>query len=66
MSFQILKRNSSLGKTRSEQEENLRKEWGTTMTDVQLDKLKHIEKKIKRKTGSESNFVERPYIDQYK
>ena len=38
-----------IGKTRSEQEKNLRKEWGSTLSDEQLDKCKYLEKKgIKR------------------
>ncbi|KKK98554.1 hypothetical protein LCGC14_2641560, partial [marine sediment metagenome] len=40
------------GKTRSEQEGNVRKEWGQTMTDEQLDKLKFAERKIKGRNGS--------------
>jgi len=30
----IIKKPDSMGKTRSEHEENLRKEWGSTMTDA--------------------------------
>ena len=45
------------GKTRSEQETNMRKEWGSTMSDEQLDKLKHLERKVKDKTGSKKNFL---------
>ena len=47
----------SIGKTRSEQEENLRKEWGSTVTDEQLDKIKYIEKLVKEQKGSQDNFV---------
>ena len=39
----IIKKPDNFGKTRSEQEENMRKEWGHTMTDEQLDKLKYRE-----------------------
>jgi len=53
----IIKGKHNIGKTRSEQEINLRKEWGSTMTDEHLDKLKFIEKKIKEKIGSTENFV---------
>jgi len=52
------------GKTRSEHEENLRKEWGGTMTDEQLDKLKYIEKKKKESDGSKKNFVTGIDIDK--
>lgn len=53
-----------LGKTRSQHEENLRKEWGPTMTDGQLDKLKYIERKVKERTGSEKNFIKGQDIDR--
>jgi hypothetical protein len=53
----IIKGKSNLGRTRSEQEQNLRKEWGSTITDEQLDKIKHLEKKGKDKFGSNPNFV---------
>jgi hypothetical protein len=52
-----------VGKTRSEQEINLRKEWGPTMNDGQLDKLKFLERKIKDKTGSKKNFITAIDID---
>lgn len=53
----IIKGKTNLGKTRSEQEENIRKEWGNTVTDAELDKLKFIEKRAKEKTGSTRNFI---------
>ncbi len=52
------------GKTRSEQETNMRKEWGQTMTDGQLDKLKYIERKEKERTGSKKNFTTGIDIDK--
>ena len=52
------------GKTRSEHEENMRKEWGETMTDAQLDKLKYIEKKKKEIAGSDKNFITGIDIDK--
>ena len=55
-----------LGKTRSEHEENLRKEWGSTITDEQLDKLKYIERKIKENTGQSKNFITAIDIDKVK
>jgi len=54
------------GKTRSEQEENMRKEWGKTMTDEQLDKLKFYEKKRKEADGSTKNFLTGIEIDKIK
>lgn len=54
------------GKTRSEQETNMRKEWGRTMTDEQLDKLKFAEKKIKEETGQIKNFIPGHHIDRIK
>jgi len=55
-----------LGKTRSEQEENLRKEWGPTLTDEQLDKLKYLERKVKEGTGSTKNFIGAHNVDEVK
>lgn len=55
-----------LGKTRSEQEENLRKEWGSTMTDRQLDKLKYAERKAKEETGQTKGFIPTHIIDEIK
>jgi len=47
----------SFGKTRSEQEKNLRKEWGRTLSDEQLSKLKFLEKKTGIRQGSFSQPV---------
>ena len=52
------------GKTRSEQETNMRKEWGTTMTDGQLDKLKYLERKEKKRTGTKKNLFTGIDIDK--
>ena len=49
-----------MGRTRSEVETQLRKEWGRTITDKQLDKMKYMEKKSKEKYGSEDNFIKAP------
>lgn len=46
MAFIIIKKKPyRLGRRRSEQEVNLRKEGMVTMTDEQLDKCKYLEKK---------------------
>jgi hypothetical protein len=54
------------GKTRSEQETNMRKEWGSTMSDSQLDKLKFLERKKKEHNGSTKNFIPGHHIDEVK
>lgn len=59
-------RRDKFGKTRSEQEENMRKEWGKTMSDEQLDKLKYLERKHKNSTGSSKNFITGIDIDNAK
>jgi len=62
----IIKGKCKLGKTRSEQEVNLRKEWGSTMNDGQLDKLKHSERKFRERTGVEHSFARLTDIDRVK
>jgi len=53
----IIRGSNSFGKTRSEQEENMRKEWGSTMPDEHLDKLKHLERKQKEARGRPDGFA---------
>jgi len=53
----IIRGKSSFGKTRSEQEANLRKEGYVGMSDENFDKCKWMEKQIKDKYGSGENFV---------
>lgn len=60
----IISKPDSYGKTRSVQEENMRKEWGHTMTDAQLDKLKFLEKRKKNNDGSTKNFATGIDIDR--
>jgi hypothetical protein len=61
MAFVILKdRPYRFGKTRSEQEENLRKEGMETMTEEQLDKLKFVEKNH----GNSRSFFDKEEIDK--
>ena len=63
----IIPHGKSLGKTRSEQEENMKNEgWGRTLTDEQLDKCKFAEKKFKDKYGSDQNFLSQVIIDRVK
>ena len=66
MEIIIRGKHDHFGKTRSEQEGNMRKEWGSTMTDAQLDKLKYIERKLKDNTGQRKNFVTGIEIDKVK
>jgi len=53
----IIQRPDTFGKTRSEQEKNLRSEGMRSLTDEQLDRVKYLEKKHKEKTGSSKNFI---------
>ena len=62
----IIRGKSKIGRTRSEHEENLRKEWGPTITDEQLDKCKHLEKIAKEDLGSKDNFISAHVLDQVK
>jgi hypothetical protein len=51
-----------LGRHRSEQEKNLRKEGMATMTEEQLDKCKYLEKKA----GFRRSFFDKREIDSTK
>lgn len=62
----IIPKHDKFGKTRSEHEKNMRKEWGSTMTDGQLDKLQYAERKIKDVTGLGKNFLRGQDIDKIK
>uniref|UniRef100_A0A6M3L7Q2 Uncharacterized protein n=1 Tax=viral metagenome TaxID=1070528 RepID=A0A6M3L7Q2_9ZZZZ len=63
MAFIILRdRPYRYGKTRSEQEKNLRREGMATMTEEQLDKCKHLEKK----SGWKKSFFDKSQIDEVK
>lgn len=62
----IIKGKHNIGKTRSEQEQNLRKEWGPTMSEKNLDKLKFLEKKAKEQTGSKENFISQVEVEKVK
>ena len=62
----IIPKCDNYGKTRSQQEENLRKEWGRTLSDEQLDKLKFLERQHKKRTGSDKNFIQPHDIDEVK
>lgn len=57
---------AKLGRTRSQQETQLRKEWGPTLTDAQLDKCKYLEKQGNERYGSKDNFLPSDVIDDAK
>lgn len=60
----IIRKSETLGKTRSQMEVNLRSEGMYTLTDEQLDKCKHLEKKGKEKFGSSKNFLNQKVINE--
>jgi hypothetical protein len=53
----IIRGKSKFGRTRSEQEINLRKEGMQSLTDEQLDRCKFLEKKFNKETGGKENFA---------
>lgn len=59
----IIKRHDRYGRTRSEQEENLRKDGMRSLSDAQLDRLKYEERKLKEATGSTKNFLGQDQIN---
>jgi len=53
----IIRGKSKFGRTRSEQEQNLRKEGMSSLNDEQLDRVKFLEKRVKNEQGSKENFI---------
>lgn len=53
----IINGKTKFGYTRSEQEQNLRREGMSSLSDEQLDRCKFLEKKIKESTGSKENTL---------
>jgi len=53
----IIRGKTTIGKTRSEQEDNLRREGFRSLSDEQLDKCRHVERKLKERVGSTENFI---------
>jgi len=53
----IIKGKSKFGRTRSEQETNLRREGMSSLSDEQLDRVKFLEKRAKNEYGSKENFI---------
>jgi len=53
----IIRGKSRFGRTRSEHEQNLRKEGMSSLSDEQLDRVKFLEKRVKNEQGSKENFI---------
>jgi hypothetical protein len=53
----IIKGKTKFGYTRSEQEQNLRKEGMVSLSDEQLDRCKFLEKKFRNETGGKESFA---------
>lgn len=53
----IIKGKTKFGRTRSEQEQNLRKEGMVSLSDEQLDRCKFLEKRFKNETGGKESFA---------
>ena len=53
----IIKNKTKFGYTRSEQEQNLRREGMRSLSDEQLDRVKFLEKRLKNEQGSKENYI---------
>jgi len=53
----IIKNKTKFGYTRSEQEQNLRREGMRSLSDEQLDRVKFLEKRVKNEQGSTENNI---------
>lgn len=62
----IIPKRKSIGKTRSEQEKNLNSEGWFSLNEEQIDKCRHLEKKLKDEHGSRENFINQFFIDKVK
>jgi hypothetical protein len=62
----IIKGRTKLGRTRSEQEKNLRKDWGPTMSEGQLERTEYLERKAKKEWNSDDNFISQIDADRVK
>lgn len=58
----IIKGKTKFGRTRTEQEQNLRKEGMHSLSDEQFDHMKFVEKKLKNEFGSVNNFVGQEHV----
>ena len=62
----IIKNKVKFGKTRSEQEKNLRKEGYVGMSDENLEKCEWAEKKLKEINGSQNSFLRQTDLAEIK
>ena len=62
----IIRKPGSFGRSRSEQEENLRKEGMASLTEEQLDKCKYLEREVEKSTGAKRTHFKHPHIDKVK
>ena len=62
----IIRGKTKYGKTRSEIEENLRKDGLASLSDEQLAKAKFTEKALKKYMGSKSNFLSQKILNRVK
>lgn len=53
----IVKGQTQFGKTRSEREENLRREGMRSLSDEQLDRVKYLERKVAETTGCKDSNI---------
>jgi hypothetical protein len=53
----IIKGKTKFGYTRSEQEQNLRRDGMRSLSDEQLDRCKFLEKKFKGQTGAKDSNI---------
>ncbi len=62
----IIRKPGFFGRSRSEQEENLRKEGMASLTDEQLDKCKYLERKVEESVGAKKTYLKQYNIDKVK
>ena len=62
----IIRKPESFGKTRSEREKNLNSEGMYSLTEEQVDKCKHLEKKVEKATGAKKTNLSQYHIDKVK
>jgi hypothetical protein len=53
----IIKGKTKFGYTRSEQEQNLRREGMRSLSDEQLDRVKFLEKRVKNELGAKESQI---------
>lgn len=58
----IIRKPGWFGRSRSEQEKNLRREGMCSLTDEQLDKTKYLERKAKEKFGADNSYFKQYHV----